>query len=104
MGVSSPRDDRAERNLGVASFPLSTAIPRAGNAHQQQNPISDSYILSLRHRIFIKEEKLNNGRQPLELLACFPLHLAPFEKEFTLKGKNLLLKGKFVSLRIDFYR
>ena len=45
MGVSNPRDDRAERNLGVALVPLSTVIPRAGNAHLQQNPISDSYIL-----------------------------------------------------------
>ena len=47
MGVSNPRDDRAERNLGVASVPLSTVIPRVGNAHLQQNPKSDSYILGL---------------------------------------------------------
>ena len=39
MGVSNPRDDRAERNLGVASVPLSTVIPRVGNAYLQQNPI-----------------------------------------------------------------
>ena len=52
MGVSNPRDDRAEQNLGVASVPLSTVIPRVGNLHLQQNPISDSYIpigLSGRH-------------------------------------------------------
>ena len=28
----------------VASVPLSTVIPRAGNAHLQQNLVSDSYI------------------------------------------------------------
>ena len=44
MGVSNPRDDRVERNLGVDLVPLSTVIPRVGNAHLQQNPISDSYI------------------------------------------------------------
>ena len=40
MGISNPRDDRAERNRGVlASVPLSTVIPRVGNAHLQQNLI-----------------------------------------------------------------
>ena len=41
MGVSNPRDDRAERNRG------STVIPMVGNAHLQQYPISDSYYLRL---------------------------------------------------------
>ena len=46
MGVFNPRDDRAERNLGVvAEVPLSTVIPSVGNAHLQQNPISDSCII-----------------------------------------------------------
>ena len=45
MGVSSQRDDRAEQNRGYASILLSTVISRIGNAHLQQNPISDSYIL-----------------------------------------------------------
>ena len=39
MGVSNPWDDRAERNLGIASVPLSTVIPILENAHLQQNPI-----------------------------------------------------------------
>ena len=47
MGVPNPRDERAERNRGYASVPLSTVIPRIGNAHLQQNPISDSYNLVL---------------------------------------------------------
>ena len=42
MGVSNPRDDRAERNLGIASV-ISAVIPRVGNAHLQQNPILDSF-------------------------------------------------------------
>ena len=36
---SNPRDDRAERNLGGASVPLSTVIPWVGNFHLEQNPI-----------------------------------------------------------------
>ena len=44
MGVSNPRDDRAERNLDVASVPLSTVILRVETPHLQQNPISDFYI------------------------------------------------------------
>ena len=44
MEVSNPRDDRAERNLGGASVPLSTVIPWVGNFHLEQNPILDSYI------------------------------------------------------------
>ena len=46
MGFFNPRDDRAERNLGVASVPLSTVIPRIGNSHLQQNPISDYYRIT----------------------------------------------------------
>ena len=42
-GLSYPRDDRAVRNRGYAEFPLSTVIPRVGNAHLQQNPILDSF-------------------------------------------------------------
>ena len=49
MGVYIPRDDLAERNRGC-----STVIPRVGNAHLQQNPISDSYIpLVFLHPFFI---------------------------------------------------
>ena len=44
MEVSNPRDDRAERNLGRASVPLSMVIPWVGNFHLEQNPILDSYI------------------------------------------------------------
>ena len=44
MDVSNPRDDPTERNRGIALVPLSMVIPRVGNAHLQQNPISDSYI------------------------------------------------------------
>ena len=47
MGVSNPRDDRAERNRGVASVPHSTVIPRVGNAHLEQNLILDSYKILL---------------------------------------------------------
>ena len=43
MVVSNLRDDRAERNPGVASIPFSTVFPRVGNAHLQQKPILDSY-------------------------------------------------------------
>ena len=43
--MGGPRDDRAERNRGYASVPLSMVIPRVGNAHLQQNPISDSYSI-----------------------------------------------------------
>ena len=39
MEVSNPRDDRAERNLGGASVPLSTVIPWVGNFHLEQNPV-----------------------------------------------------------------
>ena len=45
MEVSNPRDDRAERNLGGASVPLSTVIPWVGNFNLEQNPILDSYIV-----------------------------------------------------------
>ena len=47
MEVSNPRDDRAERNLGGASVPLSTVIPWVGNFHLEQNPIQDSYRIAL---------------------------------------------------------
>ena len=46
MAFSNPRDDQAERNLGLASVLLSMVIPRVGNAHLQQNPILDSYNLN----------------------------------------------------------
>ena len=42
-----PQDDSDERNLSLVLVPLSKVIPGVGNAHLQQNPILDSYIIFL---------------------------------------------------------
>ena len=52
MEVSNPRDDRAERNRGSAELPLSTAIPRVGNFHLEQNTILDSFSCTTTPKIW----------------------------------------------------
>ena len=84
MGVSNPRDDRAERNRGVvASVPLSTVIPRVGNAHLQQNPILDYfscktepikvkciYVVCLGKNTRVKTELLSQAKTTDFLIWC----------------------------------
>ena len=111
MGVSSPRDDRAERNLGVASVPLSTVIPLVGNAHLQQSPISDFYnlcpIINMMtyHSIFCRVKNYSC----LITLGVSPLVISKYIGEklgFPVTGLSVICltekeKVKFILWRLD---